>query len=225
MMMLKCLSQGSVGNCYVLNYNGEMLLLDAGIKKSDIIKGVDYNVLGIRGAFITHCHTDHSKAVNDLKNMGIKVITPYTEDNPPVKYTVNPFIVQIFPLPHNGVRNYGFYIKIADRRILYITDCEYVPQSFRNVKPTDVIVECNYQDEYLDLEAVNILHKSTGHCSLDTCKKFIEHNVTDELKTVILTHLGVESCNGNECVSEIKKVVPDSVMVDYAQAGRTWYLE
>ena len=154
--------------------------------------------------------------------MGLKVYKPYEKKEPVKKF--GSFSVQAIEVPH-GIECYAFFIKVADHRILYATDLEYFKYSMKKTKLTDIIFECNYQDEYLDLEAVNILHKSTGHCSLDTCKGFIEHNVTDELKTVILTHLGVESCNGNECVTEIKKVVSETVFADYAQAGRTWYLD
>jgi hypothetical protein len=95
----------------------------------------------------------------------------------------------------------------------------------KKVQLTDIIFECNYQDKYLNLQAENIVHKTNGHCSFDTCREFIKHNVTDELKTVILTHLGVETVNAHDCVFEIDKIVPAWTKVDYAQAGRTWYLE
>lgn len=56
MMMLKCLSQGSIGNSYILQYNDEMLLLDAGIGIKEIKRGLDYNLMGVQGVLITHSH-------------------------------------------------------------------------------------------------------------------------------------------------------------------------
>lgn len=155
--------------------------------------------------------------------MGLRVYKPYEQKEPVKRFGA--FTVQVVKVPHGVCECYAYYIKVADRRILYATDFEYFKYSMAKVKLTDMLIECNYQDKYLNLDADNITHKVTGHCSLDTCRKFVEHNATDELRTVILCHLGVETANGVECVEEIKQVVSENVFVDYAQAGRTWYLE
>jgi len=55
-LTLKCLGTGSSGNCWLLKYGNEVLILDAGIKPKDIVKGVDYNLMGVSGVLITHSH-------------------------------------------------------------------------------------------------------------------------------------------------------------------------
>lgn len=223
-LRFKCIGTGSSGNCYILDHNGDMLLLDLGMAVSTVKKGIDYNIMGIKFGIAFHGHLDHSKAVDDFKKMGIKVFTPYLDDNSNQVIRINPFTVQLFQLPHNGVENRGAYIKVADRRIVYACDCEYVPLTFKTHNLTDIFIECNYQDKYLNVNAENLEHKTIGHMSLDTCLGFIEVNATDSLRNVIILHMGRETCDANECVAEIKKVVPDSVNVDYAQAGKTWEL-
>ena len=224
MLTFKCIGTGSSGNCYVLDYNGDMLLLDLGMAVSKVKKDIDYNIMGIKFGIAFHGHADHSKAVEDFKKMGVRVFTPYLDENPNAVIRINPFTVQLFRLPHNGVENRGGYIKVADRRMVYACDCEYVPYSFVTHRLTDIFIECNYQDKYLDMDAENIAHKMQGHCSLDTCIEFIKTNLTDALQNVIILHMGVDTCDSRECVAEIKKIVPDSVNVDYAQAGKTWEL-
>ena len=224
MLTLKCLGSGSSGNCFILEYDGRRLLLDVGLPIKAIKQGLDYDLMSVKGVCVSHQHLDHSLAVKDLRKMGIQVFTPYESENPPKKTEMLPFSVQIFDLPHN-VPNYGFYIKVADRKILYMTDFELCRYNFKPHGITDMIIEVNYQDKYLDMDAENINHKVLGHAELQTTLKFVEANITDSLKNVILTHLGVETCDGKECVSEIKKVVKEGVNVDYARPNETYVLK
>lgn len=226
MLKAKCLAQGSSGNCWILSYDLEMLILDAGIKAKAIKQGIDYNLMGVQGVLVTHSHSDHSMAVEDLRKMGLPMFVPFTDDRR--SKTCGHFKTQAFSVPHS-VPCYGFLIKVEDRKIMYVTDYEYFPYSAESMKKiglTDIICEVNYQDKYLDLDAHNILHKSTGHCSLDNCiETVIKPCMTDDLQNVIITHLGIDTCDGNECVSEIKKVVPENVNVDYARANETYILK
>lgn len=225
MLTLKCLGSGSSGNCWILDYNGASLILDAGLPVKTIKRGVDYNLVGIRGICISHTHKDHAMAVADLRKMGLSVFAPYESENPPKKVEFLPYSVQIFPLPHGDVANYGFLIKVDDHRILYMTDFEYCKYSFNKIQPDAIIIECNYQTKYLDMEAENIQHKVLGHAEIETTKEFVRTNLTDRLKNVILTHLGVGTCDGNECVEEIKKVVREDIRVDYARPNESYLLD
>lgn len=222
MLTLKCVAQGSSGNCWIADYNGELLIIDAGVSIKTIKKGIDYNLVAVQGVLISHVHKDHSMAVEDLRKCGLSVFTPFTVDQK-VK-TFGHYRVQTFPVPHGNCDCYGFYIKVGEHRLIYATDLEYLPFTFKKQELTDIIIECNYQDEYVDREAENAEHKIIDHCELKTTVGIVEANVTDSLHNVIITHLGIGTCDGNECVAEIKKVVPDSVNVDYAQAGKTWEL-
>lgn len=222
MLTVKCLSQGSKGNCWIADYAGELLIIDAGISLKEIKRGIDYNLVAVQGVLISHIHKDHSMAVEDLKNCGLSVFTPFTVDQR--SKTFGHYRIQAFSVPHNGCECYGFYIKVGEYRLIYATDFEYIKYTFRTHKINTLLIECNYQDKYLDMDAENIVHKTQGHCSLDTCIEFIKTNLTDALQNVIILHMGVDTCDSRECVAEIKKVVPDNVNVDYAQAGKSWEL-
>jgi Cft2 family RNA processing exonuclease len=43
-MKLKCLSSGSIGNCYLLECNNEILILDCGISIKDKDLGIDWHI-------------------------------------------------------------------------------------------------------------------------------------------------------------------------------------
>ena len=55
-MLLRTIQSGSTGNCYALECNGKILLLDAGIKIADIKRSIDFRVGDIAGCVITHKH-------------------------------------------------------------------------------------------------------------------------------------------------------------------------
>lgn len=220
MLKLKTLSTGSSGNCYLLSTENETLILDCGISIKDIKKGLYYNIRKVVGACCTHEHKDHSKSVSNIENMGIYVFVPYKSEMLPerAKTKYGSFYITAFQLPHNDVSNYGFLIEVAGQKILYMTDFEYCKYKFTNLKVDHILIECNYQSELVNRELPNYEHKVRGHCSLETCRDFIGVNATNSLKTVLLLHMGGETCNPEECVAEIKKVAKNAY-VDYARKG------
>lgn len=221
-MFVRCIGTGSSGNCYALYDNdGKILLLDLGLARKQILKGIDFNVSDVVGAVVSHSHLDHSKAVKDFENMGIPVFKPFDETKAcPLKIRYGSFGIQAFKVPHDGVPCYGFYITVDGHRILYATDFEYLPCSFKNVRLTDMIVECNHQTKLVDKEQAKYTHQIKGHCSLDTLiEKVIKENVTSDLRTVILCHLSGDSANPEECLAEVQKVAGEGVKCVCAAAG------
>lgn len=136
------------------------------------------------------------------------------------------FVIKPFPLPHNGTINYGFYIthRKTNEKILYMMDFEYCKYNFGNLKVNHILIECNYQKDFVDRDLPQYEHKIKGHCSLDTCKEFVKANATDRLRTVLLLHMGQETLDYDYAVSEAKKVA-GKAFVDYARAGETYLLE
>ena len=55
-MLIKTIHTGSSGNCYFIDYNNEILLLDAGIDIKEIKRGINYRVGDIAGCIVTHKH-------------------------------------------------------------------------------------------------------------------------------------------------------------------------
>lgn len=221
-MFVRCIGTGSSGNCYALYDNdGKILLLDLGLARKEILKGIDFNVSDVSGAVVSHGHGDHAKAVKGFENMGIPVFKPFDETKACLlKIRYGSFGVQAFKVPHDEVPCYGFYITVDGHRILYATDFEYLPCSFKNVRLTDMIVECNHQTELVDKGQAKYLHQIKGHCSLDTLiEKVIKENMTSDLRTIALCHLSGDSANPYECLSEVQKVVGEGVKCACAAAG------
>lgn len=226
-MFIRCIGTGSSGNCYALYDNeGKILLLDLGLARKEILKGIDFNVSDVVGAAVSHRHGDHAKAVKDFENMGIEVFKPYMNYEPNylrrnemyVKVYKN-FKVTSFQLPHNGTANCGYFIETDNQRVLYLTDFEYCPYIFGKQKVNHILIECNYQQELVSRDLANYEHKIRGHCSLETCKSFIAANKTSALRTIILCHMGTETTIAEECLPEVQKAAGECVKCVCAAAG------
>lgn len=158
--------------------------------------------------------------------MGIKVWKPYedldnilADEDCRLAQKYGDFCITAFQLPHNGTRNCGFLITVQGQKILYMTDYEYCKYNFKSLAINHIICECNYQKELVERDLPNYEHKIRGHCSLETCKSFIETNRTSALRTVILCHMGAETTIEDECLAEVQKVVGDGVSVFVARKG------
>lgn len=223
-MNLKVLGSGSSGNCYLLEHNNQILILDCGIPIKEIKKGLIFDLSKIAGVIVTHEHLDHSKSLKDFHNMGIPTLAPNESEKMWVKRNFGDFKVQSFDLPHNNTKNVGFLIEVDNQKILYMTDLEYCAYSFAKMNINHILIECNYIDEQVDKDIPNYEHKIKGHCSLKTCKNFIKENNSNALRSVILVHLGSGIEDSGQIVEEVKKIVNFDVFVDYAKAGKEFEL-
>ena len=125
-----------------------------------------------------------------------------------------------FYVPHDNTPNFDFLIEHEEMGwLLYLTDLEYCPYSFKNLRVQHLLIECNYIEDLVNRDAENYSHQIRGHCSLDTCKGIIEANKTLDLRTTTLIHLSDKACNPNRVLEEIKKVAGSRVEVNVAVPG------
>lgn len=231
-MFVRCIGTGSSGNSYALYDNdGKILLLDLGLARKEILKGIDFNVSDVAGAVVSHEHGDHAKAVKDFENMGIPIFAPYRSLDPMSFKDSSQVKVQAFDLTDkNGkfmhTNNdgsecpcFGFLIEHEDMgKLLYITDTELVKWRFSGIN--HILISCNYQKKYIS-DSAKRTHVLRGHMELETVKDFIRANKSNSLRTVILCHLSGDSANPEECLSEVQKVVGEGVKCVCAATGES----
>lgn len=223
-MKLKCLNSGSSGNCYVLEKDDEILILDVGCPLKEVKKALNFDLSKIAGCFISHEHLDHAKYRKDFEKLGIEIFAPYDKDAIRDNRQYGNFNLQAFRLPHGETFSYGLLIRNKDETALYMTDFEYCPYVFKACKVNYYLIECNYQLQYVDFDAPNKEHKLRGHCSLETLKKFLEANKNYDMENVILCHMGFGSTNPQECISDVENIVGCNVVVDYARPNTEYEL-
>ena len=232
MLTLTTVGSGSTGNCHILRYEKEALLLDAGVPLNEIKKAMDFQVNEIVGCVVSHVHNDHSKAVSRLRMMGVKVYSPFEHFGGRValgSFEVNPIPMSIDGkwLHTNGDGSecpiYAFLITVDGKKILYMTDVEYTPYSFKKQELQTMIIGCNYEDDTeIDNDAKNF-HVRLGHASLSTVAEIVRVNRTPSLRHVILCHLSV-SADAERMRKEVSRVAGIGATVDIASAGKTYNL-
>lgn len=207
-MRLKVLGSGSSGNCYILENENEALIIEAGLPFMEVKKALDFNVMKIVGVLASHTHGDHAKYIGEYGKSGIPVWKPYNTDFykscDMKKYGT--FEVRTFPNQnkdrrwlHNNSDGsecpcYGFHIKHPDMgSLVYATDTEYIKWRFKDVN--HIMVEANYDMQFVNREEPNYEHRLRGHMSLPTALKFISTNDNPALRNVVLIHLSDKSAD------------------------------
>lgn len=56
MMVLRVLNSNSKGNCYIFESKNEALVLEAGVKFSEVKEALNFDISKIRGVCISHEH-------------------------------------------------------------------------------------------------------------------------------------------------------------------------
>ena len=224
-MRLTCLNSGSDGNGYLLECQGEILILECGVPLMEVKKALNFDLSRLVGCYISHGHADHSKYRRDYELLGVDIITPYDTDKIRLNAKCGGFDIQAFRLPHGEGFSYGALIRhLSGETLLFMTDYEFCTYLFKACRVNHYLVECNYQAIYLDLDAPNKSHKVLGHSSLDTCNKFLLANKNGYMRNVVLVHLGKDSTNPKECVETIKRSLGEYVNVDYARPNTVYEL-
>lgn len=231
-MNLITVGSGSTGNCYLLESNGQILILDAGMPVKDVKKALGWNIMSIQGAIVTHIHKDHSKSISDLGLMGIRTLVPHEHDSDSADATFGNFIVQMFALKNkdgqwvhthadgSACPIYGALIRTEDRNILYCTDYRSMPYTFQSFHLDTIITSCNYEDDAEYDNDAKEYHVRLGHTSLSTVKEMLKVNQTDALKNVVLCHLSA-AADVSRIQREVKEVVGNNVTVNLAITGTT----
>lgn len=236
-MRLKVLGSGSSGNCYMLENENEALIIEAGLPFMEVKKELDFNVIKIVGVLASHTHGDHAKYIGEYGKSGIPVWKPYNTDFykscDMKKYGT--FEVRTFPNQnkdrrwlHNNSDGsecpcYGFHIKHPDMgSLVYATDTEYIRWRFNGVN--HIMVEANYDMQFVNREEPNYEHRLRGHMSLPTALDFISTNDNPALRNVVLIHLSDKSADSALFKQKAEETIKYGTDVFVAERGLEVYM-
>ena len=197
---LTCISTGSVGNSYILDVNGEKLILELGVRWKDILSTLDYRLDNVVACICSHRHVDHIKSVPNALSYGLPVyssadvasIYPKVKVLEPMKkYTIGGFKVLPLSVPHGYCPNLAYHITMPDgQTLLFITDAERFPYNIKGCN--HLLIEANYSEELIldSLGNVDILRShSQYHMALTECISAVKRLRHGGLQSVILIHL------------------------------------
>ena len=206
-MKLHVIGSSSAGNGYALcSGDGEILLIEAGVKPKETIKAIDYRVECVSGCVVSHTHGDHAQYITAYSKLGIRVGCNQDVANkktallfpnilqPGKTYSFGFFRVTPFEVKHD-VPNLGFIIHHKDMgTMLFATDTYTLPYEFRNVD--HFLIEANYSDEILYenirkgvVSPIQRARLMVSHMSLNNCMLNLSRCHADKSKNIILIHL------------------------------------
>ena len=145
-----------------------------------------------------------------------------------ISFEVGSYRVIPFYLPHTTrdketgalipCPNFGYLIEHEEMgKLLYMTDMEYSPFSFKSQRINHLVIESNYCEDLVNNADANYSHRLQGHCSLETCKGIVVANKTSDLRTVTLIHLSDSAADPDRMKSEIQQVAGKWVQVGVAE--------
>lgn len=169
------LSSGSCGNCSILSYADQSIILDAGVGIRKFHKSIQELPLDpnqIAGIFVTHDHADHIRAA---AQMALKYQRPiyaapsvarsllYHRNAPTslpaylrqmevgASVSIGPLTVRSFEVPHDATQNVGYAIDTPHGRFTLITDIgEVTPTVLKEIgEARYLIFESNYDYDML----------------------------------------------------------------------------
>lgn len=222
--MIKVLSSGSSGNCYIIQAGEEKLLLECGIDHRNILKGLGYSIKGVVGCLITHKHSDHCKsfkwAVENIPKIAapVEVLEKYHYKNlhksiianNKVTFKLGGFTIMPFNCQHtnsdtSNCENLGYLIQHKSiGKILFATDTYYLKYKFKDVD--HILIECNYSEKSIEVLEPHEQRVFKSHMSLETLKCTLETWDLSNTKTITLIHLSKNNGEPLRFKNEVEKL-------------------
>jgi len=230
-MTLKCLGSNSSGNCYILESEKEVLILELGLPFSKIKEGLKFKLNKVVGALVSHEHGDHAKGVNKALEAGIDVYTSQGTINKlgtnrrlkPVQHKVvfrlGEFAIMPFNVIHDCEEPFGFYINHPESgKFFFATDTEYLYDRFDDL--SNVMIECNYASDILNRNVTSGIIKPflrdrviKSHMSLETTIKALQANDISRVNNVVLLHLSDSNSDSIRFKNEVEAAIGHSVTI------------
>lgn len=225
-MRLIILGSSSKGNCYILSNGKEALIIEAGIRLSEVKKALKFNISVVVGAVVTHEHNDHAGYLKDFVAAGITVLAldevfkgkgvsetaSFTKRITPGKgYKVGAFKIIPFSVRHD-VPCVGYLIEHPDMgKLLFVTDTMMLEYTFPGLN--HILLEANYADRILSENIENGTVQPffrervmKSHMELETTKEILQSNDLSGVRNIVLIHLSSGNSNAKMFTEEVTKV-------------------
>ena len=239
-MILHVASTGSKANTYVLTSGANSLALDAGVPWRLVLPRLKARTR-LDGCLITHEHLDHSRAVDEYLDRGVRIAasagtlraigvqTAHTSQvtiaEPRREFTFGPWQILPFETQHDAAEPLGYLIRYTPtgETVLYATDTYYIRYRFPGVHYW--IIECNFCEDMLAGDTPQALRKRLleSHMSLRRLKELFEANDLSQAARIVLVHLSDERSDEARMVREVEELT--GVETVAATNGETYNLE
>lgn len=215
MLNIQVIATGSTGNCILLKYGDNRLLLEAGIPFRRISEATGFRLAKIDGCLLTHEHGDHAKSIRRIMETGIDCfMSAGTAEALELlghrvhrvrhgdQFQAGPWHCVGFNAIHDAAEPLNYLIKIADEKILFVTDSAMIQPTFKGL--TRIIIECNWDEINSDCPYKDRLY--TSHLSLQMASNFLLNTDRSLLQEVVLIHMSERNIDAEKALWEISKI-------------------
>lgn len=228
----------SDGNSTFIGTRGHGILVDAGCSfraLKNALSLIDTDFDGIEAVFITHEHTDHIKALEQLLKhtklpifasggtiIALKCSGKIPENAPlyDIKdgYRSAAFEVSAFPTSHDSAQSVGFTVRFGKDSFGICTDTGFVTEQAEKALTgcRTVLIESNYDEEMLrknlnyppDLK--RRISGNQGHLSNSGCAEFALKLLKSGTRHLVLGHLSRENNTPATAKSRTERLLADN---------------
>jgi phosphoribosyl 1,2-cyclic phosphodiesterase len=225
-MICRVLGSSSSGNCYIIENEQSILIIEAGIPLKDVLPVIDFNVSKIIGVLSSHIHGDHSRYIPDYLFRSIPVYGPeevtkvYKTKIVQHKKTfqLGNFRIMPFELKHDA-QCLGFLIQHPKMgKLLFATDTYYVPYKFKGLN--HILIELNYSKDIINdnvskgyVPLIQYKRVLSSHMELETAKKMLKANDLSQVTNILLMHLSDKNSDAKLFKKEIESVTGRPVYI------------
>lgn len=208
MATLRCLGSSSSGNCFLLECQGETLILDLGLGWKSVMGAIGYRIEVIVGCLCSHRHGDHSYLIPKMLKYCVPVYSCSDVANkydevvclqPKTKYKIGNFIVQPLPVEHD-VENYAFIVSHEEfGKLVYAVDCVQFPYKISGVNHW--VIEANHDEGIIIDNLCNdafTQSASENHLNIAQTIEVLSNNFCDTTRTIVLAHLSDGNSNASD---------------------------
>ena len=202
-MKITSINSSSGGCCYIIESGGQQLIIECGIPFKKITKALNFDFSRLVGCLISHEHTDHCLAIQQIdRQMSIPIYGPLglNKDLSLYKYSAidagslchcGDFRIMPTTMEHD-VLCFGYMIQAGPDTLFYATDTASV--NYQVAGLTHLMIEANHSISALmksDANKARIARAADNHLSIDQAIEFaVRHKET--LQEVHLLHLSDE---------------------------------
>ena len=214
-MELRVLGSGSSGNGYLLVSNQDALLIECGVKFSEVKRTLDFDLSKLSGCVATHSHGDHFKYATQVIAAGVDLYcsegtfkesglnrnhrTHVIRDQD--LFGVGSFKILPFEVKHDTLEPLNFLISHPEMgNLLFLTDTWYSPFKFKNLN--QIMMEINYSEDILRANTLSgrvspfVADRiRTNHMELQTGKDLLFANDLSQVQNIVLLHLSDDNSN------------------------------
>lgn len=194
-------------------------MIEAGLEYPKLRKALtteNIDMMRVGGCLITHAHGDHCKGANDLSRYITVHASQETIDRLNLRYSKplserhwniinHEWKVLPFAVEHDIAGAYGFIIKSNDQHILFVNDTKLVVWDLSMFKLDYVMIECNYNDDLIDLSSPKNQRTIQSHMALSTTIATLKALNLSQCKAIYLMHLSSGNSDEKAMIETVKK--------------------